>query len=104
MLLLTLQSKIHAGRPKIGMFIAIPNALKVLCQDVSQGNWRIQAFVVNVNRSKLVSLITYFPTDPGNIRLDEGDLLEVLSVINDTLERNQFDNLVLTGEINAEFI
>ena len=36
------------GRPKNGMFVAVPIELKELSQDVSPHHWRVQAVVLSV--------------------------------------------------------
>ena len=92
------------GRAKNGMFMAIPNSIKEICQDISPGHWRIQAVAISLNKSKLLIINSYFPTDPRTLRFDDHDLLEVLTVIDDIIEKNDFNNLVLTGDINADFI
>ena len=92
------------GRAKNGMFIAIPNSIKDCCQDVSPGHWRIQAVTITMNSSKLLIINSYFPTDPRTLRFEDRDLIEVFTVINNIIDKNDFANLVLTGDINADFI
>ena len=78
------------------MFIAIPNAIKEYCQNVSPGHWRLQAVTISLNNSKLLIINSYFPSDPRTIRFDDHDLLEVLTVINNINEKNEFVNLRVT--------
>ena len=40
------------GRPKGGMFIAVPNFMKSQVSDVSPGHWRVQAIVISSADSK----------------------------------------------------
>ena len=52
------------GRPKNGMFIAIPRELNELVRDVSPQHWRVQAVVLSVSHHRLLIINSYFPTDP----------------------------------------
>ena len=47
---------------------------------------------------------SYFPTDPRRPDVDHIELLETLSHVRNTIRRNQFDYLLWTGDINADFI
>ena len=52
------------GRPKNGMFIAIPKNLKTdAIKDVSPESYRIQSVTVKVGTYKFLLLNTYFPTN-----------------------------------------
>jgi len=50
------------GRPKNGMFVAIPIEIKELARDVSPHHWRVQAIVLSMARNILI-INSYFPTD-----------------------------------------
>ena len=91
------------GRPKNGMFIAIPKSLKVdAIKDVSPESFRIQSVTITVGAYKFLLINTYFPTDSQS-RSDESELLVMLSDIKKILENNEFEDVVWTGDINADF-
>ena len=52
------------GRPKNGMFIAVPLCLKEKTKDVSPESNRVQSIVIEENACRTLLLNTYFPTDP----------------------------------------
>ena len=52
------------GRPKNGMFVAIPGEIKDCVEDVSPNHWRVQAVILKTKTSKILVINTYFPTDP----------------------------------------
>ena len=91
------------GRPKNGMFIAIPRSLNVLSiEDVSPNSFRIQSVLLTIGKCKSLLLNTYFPTDPGS-DFDENELLLMLSDVEKVIENSQFDRIILAGDINADF-
>ena len=52
------------GRPKNGMFIAVPMEIKENVRDISPTHWRIQTIIVNTLDSRILVINSYFPTDP----------------------------------------
>ena len=92
------------GRPKNGMFIAIPDVIKQQVNDVSPAHWRIQAIILSTSRNRILLIKSYFPTDPKAATSDTSDLHSTLSAINSVIEDNEFDKLIWTGDINADFI
>ena len=48
------------GRPKNGMFIAIPDVMKVNVADIPPCHWRIQAALIKKNNSKIMIINSYF--------------------------------------------
>ena len=98
------KSNLDTGRPKNGMFIAFPNSIKNNISDVSPGFWRVQAITVKLIDSTLLLLNTYFPTDPRRADQDETELQETLSNIKKVIRRNDFDDIVWAGDINADFV
>lgn len=92
------------GRPKNGMFIAIPEEIKEYVDNVSPSHWRVQAIVITTHNNKILLINSYFPTDPKTIEFDTGDLLSTLSAIDNILDDNEFDSVIWTGDINADFI
>ena len=49
------------GRPKNGMFIAIPDELKEQGEDVSPQHWRVQAVIISTQKSIIMVINSYFP-------------------------------------------
>ena len=92
------------GRPKNGMFIAVPDVIKQQVNDVSPAHWRIQAIILSTRRNRILLINSYFPTDPKTATSDNSDLHFTLSAINSVIEDNEFDKLIWTGDINADFI
>ena len=85
------------------MFIAIPKSLKLdAISDVSPRSSRIQSLVIPICSYRLLLLNTYFPTDPGS-NFDENALLLMLSDIEKILQNNEYDDVVWTGDLNADF-
>ena len=91
------------GRPKNGMFIAVPDELKEYVVDVSPNHWRVQAIILLTPKNKMLIINSYFPTDPQVLNFDPSELLTT-SAINDVLNANEFDSVIWTGEINGDFI
>ena len=90
------------GRPMCGMFIAIPMLFKDKIDEVKVNSFRIQSIILSLPSSKLLIINTYFPTDPKS-DFDESDLLQLLSDIRRVIEDTDFDNVIWTGDINADF-
>ena len=87
------------GRPKNGMFIAIPSVIKNRTTDVS----RIQSIIVKSNYKKVLVINSYFPQDLQNSEISLPDLSTTLISIRETINNNDFDELIWTGDINADF-
>ena len=54
--------------------------------------------------SKLLVINTYFPTDPNLKDFDTEELLTTLAAIKNTIETNEFENVLWAGDINADFL
>ena len=91
------------GRPKNGMFVAVPAVMKEYVEDISPNHWRVQAVLVRTVDNSIMIINTYFPTDPKSTDFDSSELMTTLSAIQDLLTRNDFNSVVWTGDINAEF-
>ncbi len=97
------KDSLNRGRARNGMFIAVPMHLKDHVKDVSPDHWRVQAIVLSTSKSKILIINSYFPTDPKLKEFDTDDLFSTLSVINDTMKKNDFDSVIWAGDINADF-
>ena len=92
------------GRPMNGMFVAVPEEIKSSVADVSPTNWRIQAIIITTNNGKRLLIInTYFPQDPRTAEFKSDDLEELLTDIKGIFEKNSFNDVVLTGDMNTDF-
>ena len=91
------------GRPKNGMFVAVPAVMKEYVEDISPNHWRVQAVLVRTTESSIMIINTYFPTDPKSTDFDSSELMTTLSAIRELLSRKDFNSVVWTGDINAEF-
>ena len=87
------------GRPKIGMFMAVPDSCKEQFNDISPNNERVQAVKFN----DILILNVYFPTDPGTVNFDDNDLLETIGVIKKVIEENPAQQIFIGGDLNADF-
>ena len=91
------------GRPKNGMFIAVPRELSQFVTDISPSHWRIQAIVLLMQNNKILIINSYFPTDPKVADFDTTDLCSTLAAIGGVLDDNDYDSVVWMGDINADF-
>ena len=89
------------GRPKNGMFIAIPAFLKEATKEIIVSSDRLQCAVVKVGPCRLLLINAYFPTDPGT-NFDEAELQVLFSEIKRTIDENVFDHVVFGGDLNAD--
>ena len=86
------------------MFIAIPGEIKECVKDVSPNHWRVQAVILKTKKSKLLVINTYSPTDPKLKDFDTEELLTTLAAIKNTIEKNEFETVLWTCDINADFL
>ena len=91
------------GRPKNGMFIAVPSCLKEKVEDVSPPSLRIQSALIETQHCKIMLINTYFPQDPRCADFDETEVTLMLSDIRNVMNKYEFDQLIWTGDINADF-
>ena len=90
------------GRPKNGLFIAVPIFLKENVKEIPVESKRLQGVIVTVESFRILLINSYFPTDPRS-DFDEIDLLMLLTEIQKIIDENDFDYMVLVGDINADF-
>ena len=91
------------GRPKNGMFVAVPLNLREKTKDISPSSDRVQCVVIKDHLCSILILNTYFPTDPRKDDFDDTELQLVLSEISTLISDNPCDNVIWTGDINADF-
>ena len=97
------KTNLDTGRPKGGMFIAVPNSLKSQVVDVSPGHWRVQAVTISSSSSKTLLVNTYLPCDSQHIRDDMEETIEVIGIIKRVYETSGCDSLLWCGDINTDF-
>ena len=90
------------GRPKNGMFIAVPLFLKEALKEVHVVSDRLQCATVTLNDHKILIVNSYFPTDP-QADFDEHELLLIFAEIRKVIAENSFDHIILGGDFNADF-
>ena len=61
---------------------------------------RVQAQILNFPLSRLLWINAYFPTDPGTRIFDDHELMEVLNAIENILDTAQFDDVMLSADMN----
>ena len=91
------------GRPKNGMFIALPQCFKNDVVDVSPKSNRVQSIIIKNGSVKTLLINTYFPTDPRKEDFDESELVLLLADVACVIDENSFDQIIWTGDINADF-
>ena len=52
------KTNLDTGRPRGGMFIAVPNSVKSQVCDVSPGHWRVQAVTISSSSSKTLLVLS----------------------------------------------
>ena len=96
-----IKESISSGRPKSGMFIAVPNSIKSQIKDVSPDHFRVQAILL---QNKVLIVNTYFPVDTNRNDAINEPLEDILTVIETILVKNEFSDIYLTGDINCNFL
>ena len=92
------------GRPKNGMFIALPINLKRFTKDISPSNSRIQAIVLNTENKNLMIINVYFPNDPKTVEYNnDPDLEDVFADIENLIDTHHCNDVIITGDLNIDF-
>ena len=82
------------GRPKNGMFIAVPSYLKEKVEDVSPPSPRIQSELIETQPCKIMLINTYFPQDPGCADFEQTEVTLMLSDIRNVMNKYEFVQLI----------
>ena len=93
-----------SGRPKGGLFIAVPSYFRNNIQDVSPEFWRIQAALIKTQGSTILLINSYFPVDTRGARIDDDELNEIFENIRIIIAENSFSSFILCGDINCDFL
>ena len=92
------------GRPKNGMFVALPLTVKNQVEDISPDYYRVQVLKVHFKTSCCVIVNSYFPCDPQTQGREDPELLETINSIKSVLSRTEFSSIIWAGDINADFV
>ena len=97
------KTNLDGGRPRGGMFIAVPDSLKSQITYISPGHWKVQALVIKSSSSKTLLINCYFPCDSLSTRDAMEEIIEVIEIIKRTVETSGCDTVLLCGDINTDF-
>ena len=89
-----------SGRAKGGLAQLSSTKYKVKTVRIPTKNFRLQAQVLHFPESILLWINSYFPTDPLTVRYNDNELLEVLSEVEDIMDKTEFDNILWAGDLN----
>ena len=64
----------------------------------------MQAVILKTATTSLLLTNTYFPVDPKTVTFDDRELMETLETIKDIMNKNEFNDLCLAGDINCDFL
>ena len=92
-----------SGRPKGGLFVAVPDYFRNNVQDVSPSFWRVQAVLIRTQGSTILLINSYFPIDTRGAQLDD-ELNEIFENIRNIIAENSFSSFILCGDINCDFL
>ena len=88
------------GRPKGGLAQLVSDKLDLKIKHVKEESFRIQGKVIEFPATKLLWLNVYFPTDPLTIEFEETELMEVLSDIEKIMNNEDYDDIIIGGDLN----
>ena len=88
------------GRPKGGLAQIHSSKFKIKSERINCDNPRIQAQILKFANINLLWINTYFPTDPQHEHFDDTELRSVLKHIEEIMEEQDFDHILLNGDIN----
>ena len=92
------------GRPKNGMFVALPLKLRSKAKDVSPNNSRVQAILLETDNGQVMIINVYFPSDPKTKMYQiDSDLEDVFASIENVIERHPCNSVVIAGDLNTDF-
>ena len=91
------------GRPKNGMFLAIPSKIQGQICDISPNYYRVQAIKIQSKTSSCLLINSYLPTDPRT-RQEDPKLLKTLETIKEVVEQSGCRSVIWAGDVNADFV
>ena len=92
------------GRPKNGMFIAVPESITSAIEDLSPPSPRVQAILLKMGEQRLLVINVYFPTDPKVEDFDTDEILTTIESMNRVIDKSDCTDTIITGDINCDFV
>ena len=98
------------GRARGGLAQLSSKKIGIRKERIGTNSWRLQAQILhigncqnpNTTRYSILWVNVYLPTDPQTINFDETELLEVMSEVENIIDGNEFDDVVLGGDLNYD--
>ena len=87
-------------RAKGGLAQLSSNNCKVKTVRIPTKNFRLQAQVQHFPKTRLLWINSYLPTDPLTVRFNDEELIEVLTEVENIMDRTEFDNVLWGGDLN----
>ena len=75
------------GRPKNGMFLAVPSIIQGQVYDISPDFYKVQAVKIQSKSSSCLLLNSYLPCDPRT-RQEDPELLQTIETIREVVEQS----------------
>ena len=92
------------GRPKNGMFIALPKDLRNKTKDISPKNDRIQAILLETVDGPLMIINSYFPPDPKTRSYNlDAELEEMIVAVENLVTSHQCRHIIMVGDMNTDY-
>ena len=92
----------NKGRPKAGIAQLSKKCVAIRKDRVVTKTPRIQAQILNFDRSRLLWINSYLPNDPLTVEFNETELLVVLTEIEQILDSAHYDDVLWCGDLNWE--
>ena len=89
-----------SGRPMGGLAQLQLESIQTKAKRISCENPRIQAQILSFKNISILWINTYFPTDPQVANFDDTELRKVLSDIENIMDSEEYDHILLNGDIN----
>ena len=92
-----------SGRPKNGMFVAIPLRIQGQICDISPEFYRVQAIKIKFKTSSCLLINSYLPCD-SRTRQEDPELLQTLQTIRTLVTQSECRSVLWAGDVNADFL
>ena len=100
------KNEVTGGRAKGGLWISWPEELDTYVKRIKSSHWRVQSVMFDFEHSRICLINVYYPNDPkvvNEIDLNDDELNEVFRAIDKIRSSENFDELILAGDRNADF-
>ena len=92
----------NPGRLMGGLATIMPKKCRKFVELVNCNSWRLQPFLLKLQKETIMVINTYFPTDSKS---DENpDLVDVLAEMKGIIKTYNFDLLLILGDLNCDFM